>query len=138
MSRGRPPKWNPSSSLGADVWTEVAEFGSKGRSGIALTARRQLPWFDGAVERGLLATLEPEGSAQLEPWSSAGGAKPSSAARWVPKFASTLSKASTTFARFEPDVAAADPNASVAPSTHIRRTRTLDERQPAATSTKSG
>lgn len=73
MNRGRPPNWNPFSSLGADVWTEVAEFGSKGRIGIALAARRRLPWFDEAVGNGLLATLEPDGYAQLEPWSSAGG-----------------------------------------------------------------
>lgn len=73
MSQGRPPNWNPFSSLGADVWTEVAEFGSKGRIGIALAARRRLPWFDEAVENGLLATLEPDGYAQLAPWSSAGG-----------------------------------------------------------------
>ncbi len=74
MTTGRPPGWNPFASLDPGVWTEVVEFGSKGRFGIPAAARRRLTWLAGAAAQGLLATLEDGGVARLEPWSVAGDA----------------------------------------------------------------
>jgi len=72
MVQGRPPSWNPFSELDPGVWTETVQFGSKGRLIIPVAARRRLPWFAGAVAQGLLATLEPERFARLDPWSDYG------------------------------------------------------------------
>lgn len=74
MSQGRPPAWNPFADLVAGVWSEVADFGSKGRFGVPAAARRQLRWWGSVVPDGLLATLEPGGVARLQPWSGMGEA----------------------------------------------------------------
>lgn len=72
MSRGRPPSWNPLGDLDPGTWTEVAEFGTKGRFGIPIAARRRLSWFERGVTSGFLATLEAGGMAELKPWAEFG------------------------------------------------------------------
>jgi DNA-binding transcriptional regulator/RsmH inhibitor MraZ len=74
MNQGRPPAWNPFADLVSGVWSEVADFGSKGRFGVPAAARRQLHWWGSVMPNGLIATLEPGGIARLEPWAGVGEA----------------------------------------------------------------
>ena len=58
--------------LDETVWTEVATFVSKGRIGLPLAARKRIGWWTDDLSDGLLATLEPGSSAQIEPWAARG------------------------------------------------------------------
>ena len=72
MTYGRPPSWNPFAELEPSAWTEVVQLGTKGRLSIPAAARRRVGWLSHAAEEGLLATLEVDGSASLEPWKGGG------------------------------------------------------------------
>ena len=67
MRSGRPPVWNPVSALEPRAWTEVVGLTSKNRLQFPVGVRARVPWLSDPIE-GLLAVLEPSGSAEILPW----------------------------------------------------------------------
>lgn len=72
MKSGRPPLWNPVASLSVATWTEVVAVTSKSRVQLPIAARSRLGWALSTDPLPLLATLEPQGNASLEPWEPSG------------------------------------------------------------------
>lgn len=72
MTKGRPPSWNVFGSLDPGAWTEVIGITSKDRLSLPVAVRKRLPWLDAAIPDGLLAVLDPQGSAELIAWSDHG------------------------------------------------------------------
>ena len=69
MNSGRPPSWNPFAALDPGAWTEVVPVSSKDRLTLPTAVRRRLAWFEAAVGGGLVAILDPQGRAEMAPWS---------------------------------------------------------------------
>lgn len=74
MTRGRPPSWNPFVDLAPGVWTETVDLTSKDRLSLSSPVRKRAPWLSDVGTEGLLAILEPDGSAELLPWRGTGEA----------------------------------------------------------------
>lgn len=72
MSKGRPPNWNVFGSLDAGTWTEVIGITSKERLSLPVAIRKRLSWLEAAAVDGLLAILDPRGSAELIAWNDLG------------------------------------------------------------------
>lgn len=72
MKTGRPPQWNPVATLSDTTWTEVVSVTSKSRVQLPMSARARLNWGSATEPMALLARLEPDKSARLEPWDPAG------------------------------------------------------------------
>lgn len=74
MKTGRPPNWNPVSALLPSAWTEVVGLSSKSRLQFPVAIRSRIAWLS-HVEDGLLAVLEPNGSAEIMCWKPHGESK---------------------------------------------------------------
>jgi DNA-binding transcriptional regulator/RsmH inhibitor MraZ len=74
MKTGRPPNWNPVSVLSPGSWMEVVGLSSKSRLQFPVAIRSRVAWLS-HVEDGLLAILEPNGSAEIMCWKPHGETK---------------------------------------------------------------
>ena len=74
MKTGRPPNWNPVAALSPSAWTEVVGLSSKSRLQLPIAIRSRLAWLSQAQD-GLLAVLEPNGSAKILCWKPHGEAE---------------------------------------------------------------
>jgi DNA-binding transcriptional regulator/RsmH inhibitor MraZ len=74
MKTGRPPNWNPVSALSPSAWTEAVSLSSKSRLQFPAAIRSRVTWLSQAKD-GLLAVLEPDGSAEIKCWSPHGEAE---------------------------------------------------------------
>jgi DNA-binding transcriptional regulator/RsmH inhibitor MraZ len=74
MKTGRPPNWNPVSALSPSAWTEVVSLSSKSRLQFPVAIRSRVAWLSHAQD-GLLAVLEPNGSAKILCWKPHGEAE---------------------------------------------------------------
>jgi DNA-binding transcriptional regulator/RsmH inhibitor MraZ len=74
MKTGRPPNWNPVSALTPRAWTEVVGLSSKSRLQFPVAIRSRVAWLSHAGD-GLLAVLEPNGSAEIQCWKPHGEAE---------------------------------------------------------------
>ena len=69
---GRPPAWNPISTLDATSWMEAVDIASEDRINLPIEIRRRLGWLDTKHVIHLLAVLGDEGEIELHRWDTQG------------------------------------------------------------------